>query len=316
MATHAAKQVMTGSRGSAAFVGNPILASKITAPDVPDWALQRPRLTKVIAQGMRRCPLTLITGPLGAGKTMTLTLWVAVEAGPVAWVSLDEYDNRPGVFWSYVVSALHRSGAPIPKALSATVRGQTAEHLFLSRLASVLAAQNPPVTLVLDDLHLLTEPRALNGLDFLLRNAGAGLRLLVSARTDPPLPLHRYRLAGGLTEIRGSDLAFSAAEAAELFSRHRCALSEDSVESLLRLTEGWAAGLRLAALSLAGHPDPDQLAGELVAGDLAAESALNGYLAQEVLGAQPPESKRAIGVAAALTMSRSLARDRTHHPTG
>ena len=81
------------------------------------------------------------------------------------------------------------------------------------RLAAALAAQDPPVTLVLDDLHLLTDPRVLDGLDYLLRNAGPGLRLVVSARMDPLLPLHRYRLAGELAEIRASDLAFSIAEA-------------------------------------------------------------------------------------------------------
>ena len=171
MATQAAKQVVTGSGRSAASVSDPVLASKVTAPDVPDWALQRPRITKLIARGTRWCLLTAVTGPVGAGKTMAMALWAAAESGRVAWVSVDEYDNRPGVFWSYVVAALRRSGVAMPKTLSATTRGRTAEHLFLLRLASVLAAQDPRVTLVVDDFHLLTEPRVLNGLDFLLRNA-------------------------------------------------------------------------------------------------------------------------------------------------
>ena len=203
---------------------------------------------------------------------------------------LDEYDNRPGVFWSYVVAALRRSGVAVPKALSATTRGRTAEHLFLLRLASALAAQDPPVTLVLDDFHLITEPRVLNGLDFLLRNAGAGLRLVVSSRADPLLPLHRYRLAGELTEIRAGDLAFTVAEAGLLLARHGCALSADSLECLMRHTEGWAAGLRLAAISLAARRDPDQFVGQLVTED----SALTGYLVQEVLDAQPPEVREVL----------------------
>ena len=161
----------TGYRRSAALVRDPILAVKVTAPDVPDWALQRPRITKLIAHGTRRCPLTVVTGPVGAGKTMALAVWSAAESGPVAWISVDEYDSRPGAFWSYLVAALRRSGVAMPKALPATVRGRTAEHLFLLRLASVLAVQNPPLTLVVDDVHLLTEPSVLNGLDFLLRNA-------------------------------------------------------------------------------------------------------------------------------------------------
>src|SRR5690348_6058565 len=101
MATHAAKQVVTGSRWSGALACDPVLASKVTAPEVPDWALPRPHITRLIAQGARSCPLTVVTGTAGAGKTMALALWAAAESGPVAWFSLDEYDNRPATFWSY-----------------------------------------------------------------------------------------------------------------------------------------------------------------------------------------------------------------------
>src|SRR5262249_60682531 len=113
---------------------------------------------------------------------------------------------------------------------------------------AVLARQSPPVMLVVDDFHLLTEPRVLNGLDFLLRNAGAGLRLVASSRTDPALPLHRYRLAGQLTEIRAADLAFSAAEAGQLLAPHRCTLSAGSLGCLVGPNEGWGAGPRPAPL--------------------------------------------------------------------
>ncbi len=157
--------------------------------------------------------------------------------------------------------------------------------MFLVRLASALAAQNPPVTLVLDDLHLLTGPPVLDGLDFVLRNAGPGLRLVVSTRMDPLLRLHRYRLAGQLTEIRGSDLAFSVAEAGLLMARHGCTLSADSLACLTRRTEGWAAGLRLAAMSMGTHPDPDHFVTELITED----SAVTGYLTEEVLNTQPPQ---------------------------
>src|SRR5262249_16352734 len=238
MATHAARQMVTSPRRPAASGGDPVLTSKITAPDVPGWALRRPRITEVISQGTRWCPLTVVTGPVGAGKTMAVAVWAAAESGPVAWVRLDEYDNRPGGFWSYVIAALRRSGVAVPKALSPALRGRGAGG----------AGGGRPVTLVVDDFHLLTEPRVLNGLDFLLRNAGAGLRLIASSRTDPSLPLHRYRLAGQLTEIRAADLAFSAAEAGQLLAQHGCTLSPSSLECLVRETEGWAAGLRLAPL--------------------------------------------------------------------
>ena len=180
--------------------GVPVLASKITAPGVPDWAVPRPRITELIAQGRRWCPLTVVTGPAGAGKTMALASWAATGPGPVAWVTVDEFDSRPRVFWTYVVAALRRSGVAAPGALPAA-RGRDAGHRFVLRLAAALTAQDPPVTLVLDDLHLLTDPQAVDELAYVLRNAGPGLRLVVSARMDPPLPLHRYRLAGQLTEI-------------------------------------------------------------------------------------------------------------------
>ena len=90
----------------------PILESKVTVPDVPGWAIQRPRITRLITRGTRWCPLTVVTGPPGAGKTMAATLWAAARPGAVAWLSLDEYDNRPSGFWSYVVAALRRPALP------------------------------------------------------------------------------------------------------------------------------------------------------------------------------------------------------------
>jgi LuxR family transcriptional regulator, maltose regulon positive regulatory protein len=267
---------------SAGPAGDPILASKITAPDVPAWTVPRPRITELIARGTRWCPLTVVTGPPGAGKTMALALWAAAEPGAVAWLNVDEYDNRPGVFWSYAVAALRRSGVAMPQAGAGWERAD--DHVFVLRLAAALAASDPPVTLVLDDLHLLTAPQLLRELDFVLRNAGAGLRLAVSSRIDPVLPLHRYRVSGHLAEIRAADLAFSDAEAGQLLAQHGITLPADSLESLVRRTEGWAAGLRLAALSMDAHPDPGQFVTELAA----EHSALTGYLMEEVLNAQPP----------------------------
>jgi LuxR family maltose regulon positive regulatory protein len=289
MAVSVANQVSTRGRRSSGSAGDPILASKITVPSVPEWAVARPRITKLVAEGARWCPLTVVTGPPGAGKTMALALWAAAEPGTVAWVGLDEFDNRPGVFWSYVVAALRRSGVAVPKTLRGGAREAGGDG-FLLRLTAVLADLEPAVTLVLDDLHLLTEPGVLKGLEFVLRNVGAGLRLVVASRMDPLLPLHRYRLAGELTEVRAADLAFSADEAGLLLAQHGGMLSAEGLESLTERTEGWAAGLRLAAISLGTHPDPGQFVKELVAED----SALIGYLVDEVLNVAPPEVREVL----------------------
>jgi LuxR family transcriptional regulator, maltose regulon positive regulatory protein len=283
MAAHA-NRAPNRTRRTVTTAGSPILTSKITAPDVPAWAVQRPRITKMIAEGTRWCPLTVVTGPPGAGKTMAVAVWAAAEAGPVAWVGLDEFDNGPGVFWSYVVAALHRSGVAVPKPPRSLAHDRDDDG-FLLRLTAALAAQDPTVTLVLDDLHVLTAPRVLKELDFMLRNVGSAVRLVVTSRVDPLLPLHRYRLAGQLTEIRASDLAFSVDEAGLLLGQPGRKLTADSLERLTERTEGWAAGLRLAALSLATHPDPGQFVKEL----MVEGSPLVCYLVDEVLNIQPPK---------------------------
>src|SRR6476620_4333505 len=131
MATYAAEQVAPPTRRPAASAGILILASKITAPGVPGWAVPRPRVTRLIAEGTRWCPLTVVTGPPGAGKTMALALWAAAGAGPVAWVSLDDYDNQPGVFWAYVAAALRRSGVAVAGALPAAARARAGDDTFL-----------------------------------------------------------------------------------------------------------------------------------------------------------------------------------------
>jgi LuxR family transcriptional regulator, maltose regulon positive regulatory protein len=260
-----------------------VLISKITVPALPKWNVPRDRITALIENGARG-PLTVVTGPPGAGKTMALACWAAAgsRSGPVAWVTLDRFDNRPEVFWSHVVEALRRAGVALPAELPAAATRQPS--LFLHHFASAMAAQDPVVvTLVLDDFHLLTKSRSLDGLDYVLRNASGGLHLLVASRMDPLLPLHRYRLSGELTEIRAGDLAFSVTEAGLLMAQHGITLSAESLETLTRRGEGWAAGLRLAAISMDGHPDPGQFVKELEAED----GAIAGYLIDEVLNRQP-----------------------------
>ncbi len=240
-------------------------------------------LTSLIMGGVRG-PLTALVGPPGIGKTLAMAAWAARQpTGPVAWVTLDEFDNRPRVLWSHVMTALRRARVPVPHtAWTAAVDGM--DHEFLVRLASALAAAEPPVILVLDDIHFLTERTALQGLSYLMRNARPGLRVMVASRIDPLLPLHRFRLTGELTEIRADALAFSVTESGLLMAQHGVTLPQDALEGLTSRAEGWAAGLRLAAISMHEHPDPEQFVKEFVAED----SPVVGYLVEEVLNAQPP----------------------------
>ena len=262
---------------------DPVLTSKITRPDLPGWAVTRPRIDKLIADGVRG-PLTSVTGAPGAGKTMAIVAWAAATSHPgtLAWLTVDDYDNRPRVFWAYVAAALRRAGVAVPRVVPGPGR-VAVDHVFLARLASVLAAQDPPVVMVLDDLHLLTEPAVLDGLSYLLRNAAPGLHLIVASRADPLLPLHRYRVAGQLAEVRADDLAFSVQESGLLLAHHGLTLPTSMLERITGRTEGWAAGMRLAALTLQGHDDPEQFVKELETGD----SAITSYLVEEVLNAQP-----------------------------
>jgi LuxR family transcriptional regulator, maltose regulon positive regulatory protein len=272
----------TRSRGHADAY-DPVLTAKVTVPDLPGWAVARPRIDKLIADGTQG-PLTLVAGPPGAGKTMALAAWAATSRNPcaLAWLTIDDHDNRPRVFWSYVVAALRRAGVAVPRVRFGPGR-VAVDHAFLAHLASALAAYDRPVMLVLDDLHLLAEPAVLEGLAYVLRNASPGLHLVVASRMDPMLPLHRYRLAGQLAEIRADDLAFSTEESAQLLAHHGIALPADTLDRITGRIEGWAAGMRLAAMSLQGRDDPDQFAKELEAG----ETAITSYLVEEVLDAQP-----------------------------
>jgi LuxR family transcriptional regulator, maltose regulon positive regulatory protein len=267
----------------AAPSGYPVLASKITPPALPGWVISRSRLTDRIAAGAAM-PLTILTGPPGAGKTTALASWAAAGTAPgrVAWVTLDDYDNRPGSFWSYLAEALRQAGVAVPGRMPPPSRGGAIDRTFLLEMASVLAAQDPPLILVLDDLHLITAPGPLQELAHLLRYARSGLHLIAAARADPLLPLHRYRVAGGLTEIRAAELSFTGPEAAQLMAQHGITLPAETLDLITRRQEGWAAGLRLTALSLDNHPDPALFIKNLMVDD----SAITGYLVAEVLDAQ------------------------------
>ena len=226
------------------------MAAKFEAPKLPLWLVVRQRLLDCISQGVRE-QLTLVSAPAGCGKTVLAASWAAAGAapGPVAWLSLDEDDNKPGVFWCYVLAALARVGVPVSDVGMPAV-AETVDRSVLIRLAAGLSEQSEPVVLILDDAQVLGDRAVLDGIEFLLRHAGNSLRLVILTRVDPALPLHRYRLAGSMTELRLDELAFTPVEARALLTAHDADLPEDTAIALAEKAHGWAASLRLAALSL------------------------------------------------------------------
>ena len=267
----------------------PLLATKLTAPAIPVRVVSRPRLLALLDDGAQQL-LTLVSAPAGAGKTTLLAAWSSKgqRPGPSAWLSLDPGDNEPARFWAHALGALCRSGAvPASSALRSLAPRPGSEQTFLPLLVRGLAELPTPVVLILDDVQELTDASVLQELEFLLRHAPPQLRLVLATRVDPPLPLQRLRISGQVAQLRQADLAFTTAEAADLLAAcdHQPKLSEDDLALLQARTEGWAAGLRLAALSLQDQPDPHRFVAEF-AGD---DQSIADYLVGEVLDRQPEE---------------------------
>lgn len=221
-------------------------------PSLPEWVVLRPRLLERVSKGSRG-RLTLVTGPPGCGKTVTVGSWAATErrpCGPIVWLTGEE-------------------------ALG--------EHGTVEDVAERLARMDTPVVLVLDDFGPDRGSALADRVTFLLRHAGPGLHIIAMARSDPLIPLRRYALAGQLTELRADDLAFGPSEIAAVLAQHGVRLAPEPLRALGDRTEGWAAGVRLAAMSMESHPDPEAFVARF-AGD---DQAVVEYLVEEVLDAQP-----------------------------
>ena len=221
----------------------------------------------------------------GWGKTLAAAAWAASgpTAGKLAWVSLDEGDSEPRLFWSYVLTALRRSGAVPPENdLAELVPGPAVDEEIIRRILYGISQLPEPVVLVLDDFHNIHDADVLSGVAMLLRYQLPQRRLVLITRMDPVFSLHRLRLSGELTEIRAADLAFSPGEATAMLDQLGVSVAVQLAQ-LLGRTEGWAAGLRLAALTLQVDPSGSRLA-EYAADD----GVVADYLADQVFLAQPP----------------------------
>lgn len=265
-----------------------LLVSKLHPP-MPRALLDRPRLLARLHPTGHR--LTVLDAPAGWGKTALLTQWRAAVAdgGPrVAWLALDPADDDPVLFWTYVVAALRTAapgvGARTLAALAAG--GRAVREAAIPALVADLHAVPGPLVLVLDDQHVITGSDVHDGVALLLEHLPPHVHLVVAARGDPHLPLGRLRAAGELLELRADDLAFDTAEVRALLTRQPgVVLADDDVARLARRTEGWPAGVALAAASLrARRADAARFVAEFTGTD----RFVLDYLGEEVLAQQPP----------------------------
>ena len=266
----------------------PLLATKLNPPPLRQASVTRPRLLARLAAGLRG-RLTLIAAPAGFGKSTLLAQALAERraagGGGVGWVALDVGDNDPARFWSYVCAALERAGPGLGAPAMALLRADpTATAAATAELLNALAAAPSDVALVLDDYHTIGAPAVHEGVGFLLEHAPPQLHLMIASRVDPPLPLARLRARGELAEVRAADLRFTAEEALRFLGETMgLDLDAEAAAALEARTEGWAAGLQLAALSLQGQSDVRGF----IAGFSGSHRHVVDYLAEEVLHRQP-----------------------------
>jgi LuxR family maltose regulon positive regulatory protein len=255
--------------------------SRHDLPTLPEQYVPRPRLVEQLDRDTS-CPLTLVSAPAGSGKSSLIAEWRAAR-GAGEWVGWVTFEAGEETFWPPLVGALERLGIAVPRRKFPDT-ATPVDRRLLASLASALASQPTPLTVVLDGYELVS-PDVAHDLDFLLTHNGHRLRLVMGTRIDPVLPLYRYRLAGTMTEVRMADLGFTDREVTSLLAKVGITLSESSVHALNLRTHGWAVGLQFAARFLAECEDQDRAVEEIV-GDI---GNIAEYLVGEVLAVQTPE---------------------------
>ena len=251
--------------------------------------MKRTELVQYLAGSTAK--LILVDAPAGFGKSILVAQWRAFpgQGRKFAWVSVDAGDNDAGRLWWYIGSALQRACPELRVGDLLKQLGRQGPDLrgsLLPTLVNELAELASPVTLVLDDYHMITNPSCHDQLEFVLQHLPQMTQIVLITRVDPPLPLARLRAVGDLLEIRVPELRFGSAEAAALVRAVSATqLNETDLADLVERTEGWAAGIYLAALSLRGHPSPSSFIRQFT-GD---NRFVGEFLAEEVLSRQPSE---------------------------
>ncbi|GHO79935.1 LuxR family transcriptional regulator [Ktedonobacter sp. SOSP1-85] len=262
----------------------PILATKLYVPRLRPQVVIRPRLLERLNGGLHR-KLILISAPAGFGKTTLVSEWVLGCERPTAWLSLDEGDNDPTRFLTYLVAALQTIVATIGEGVSGVLRSPQPPptEAILTALLNDLTTISDHFVLVLDDYHMIDAKPVDHILTFLLEHLPPHMHLVIATREDPHLPLARLRVRDQLTELRVADLRFTPSEATEFFTWGMgLTLSAEDIALLSRRTEGWIAGLQLAAISLQGQQD----ATSFIRSFTGSHHFVMDYLVEEVLGQQ------------------------------
>lgn len=272
-----------------ALRGGPSPADPKYAVPVTLHVVERPRLYDLLDLGAES-PVTLLSASAGWGKTVLVSSWLGARTATrepgAAWLTVGPGDDSPRAFWRSVATALEPVvGAPAAALLGRVGDDPGSDRDLPDRVADAMGHVAAPAVLVLDDLHEITSPEVQASLLRMVTSPVAGLRLVVLTRREPPWPVQRLRLAGLLTEIRAADLAFSASEGREMFSHLGVQLTADQGEMLIRRTDGWAVGLRLAALRLQAHGGDVASHVASFSGD---DRAVTAYLLSEVLERQSP----------------------------
>jgi LuxR family maltose regulon positive regulatory protein len=266
-----------------------LLTTKLYLPPARPNVVPRPHLTQRLNEGLTR-KLTLVSAPAGFGKTTTLSEWIPHSPRCVTWVSLDEGDNDPTRFWTYFIAALQRLSPQLGENALAFIQSPQPPpmQLCLTTLLNEIATFSDPFVVVLDDYHIIENPALHEAVAFLLEHLPPQLHLMITTRADPALPLSRLRSREQLTELRARDLRFTPTEVAAFFNQVMgLALSPADVVALETHTEGWIAGLQLAALSMQGRDNlPD-----FIAAFTGSHRFILDYLTDEVLERRPRGSK-------------------------